>query len=553
MRLSGSRSTATLFSVLLLAGIYTTLNAPLAFYRWAPFGEWSLAFVPVVESIVLLWLICLRVLYLRSRQGRRWSALTLGALFGILCGLSVAEGFFRYYYARSFAPRGDIAMIRGGLLLLLGEIGSIVDLLAPLVFALILLTLAVIGWVCVLGVSALVARLRPFIALATVSGAAVVLIVPVGMPQSVTALTARSWLTERTIEFVEIPSVAAADPEAPPADAPTYRFPGLRDRDIYVFVVEAYGYASIYREELAEFIDPYRDRFEEALRRNGYEVMTNYLGSPVAGGYSWLADATFLTGQWIDTQEKFLQLYDAGFPTLSGTLHEGGYYTLTVRPGTVHAKWPEGWELYRFEESIIAYGGGFGFKGPAFSYVRVTDQFALWTAHQRIQERTGNGGPAAERPLFAYYQLVSSHTPFNAIPPFIENWEDLGDGSIYHERAAEIRRFNNTWSGGTQLIEGYVAAISYVFTSLTDYVDRIMDHSRDPIIIVFGDHEPQRPIRSTVSERAVPIHVAARDTDILACFEAAGYEAGMRASRVPPFDPMSSFFPTLIELARSCH
>ena len=553
-----SRIIPAIFASIVLLAV---LNLPLSLSTWVPRGEPLRALVPVAESLLMLWVLYL-LLDRRLAPGvRRWSTMAAGGVFGVLAGVSAAESFFQFYYARPFSARGDIRMIRGALLLFLGDIGPTVDLIAPVFTVLLFLALAAAGWALAAAASAVLRRAKVGpVSLAAVTLLGVAAVAATGPPSSVAALAVGSWFEGRPAEFVEVvevPDEVEGDGAGPQpaareaaAEAPDYRFPGLRDRDIYVFVIEAYGYASVYRPELARHLDPYRDRLEEVLNAKGYRVVTSYLRSPVAGGYSWLAEATFLTGQWINSQERFLQLYDAGLPTLSGTLHEGGYYTLTIRPGTVHGEWPEGWDLYRFEESIIAHGDGFGFAGPWFSYVPVTDQFAIWTAHHRIKELTQPGGAAEDRPLLVYYQLVSSHTPFNKIPPLIE-WEELGDGSVYHERSDEILRFDNTWTGGTQLVEGYLASMSYVFDVITDYVDRVMDHSRDPVIVILGDHEPQRPIRSTESVLSVPIHVAGRD-DIVGCFIAEGFGAGMRPYQEPPHRLMNDFFPMMIDLARGC-
>jgi hypothetical protein len=288
-----------------------------------------------------------------------------------------------------------------------------------------------------------------------------------------------------------------------------------------------------------------------ALRTRGYEVRTSFFESPVAGGYSWLAEATLLTGQWIDSQERFEQLYNVDLPSLSGMLQREGYYTVTFRPGTVHGSWPEGWDLYRFEEAVVAHDGDFAYEGPWFSYVPITDQFTLWTGERRIQELTADSGAAADRPLLAYYQLVSSHTPYNKIPPIIEDWEQLGNGDVYNRRSDEIRTFDNTWTGGSELKEGYVAAVGYVLTVLRDYVTDIMNDDRDPIIIIFGDHQPQPPIRGPQGIRSVPVHVASKDPVVLENFAERGFEPGMEGGSTPPHRKMSSFFPMLAELARS--
>lgn len=538
------------------------LNLPLSLYVWAPVGRPWLVLVPLVESVVMLWIAWLVSRPSLQSRTRRIATAVGGALYGILIGFAAAETFFRFYFARAFRPRGDIGMIRGALLLFFGDIGTLADVLAPIATALLFAALMALGIAALIGVRRL---LRPAGATALSPALLTVLVVPlmlaVGLPRSLTGLTAGALVPSENQAFVEIDvdgvrraSLAGADGEnaggAPVVQPRTdYTFPGLKDRDVYFFAIEAYGYASVIRPHLAGRIDPHRERLAEVLAANGYGVRSSFLESPVAGGYSWLAEATMLTGQWIDSQERFLQLYDQSLPSLSGMLHDGGYYTLTVRPGTVHGEWPEGWDIFRFQESILAHGDGFSYRGPWFSYVPVTDQYALWFGEQRVRELIAPNGPAADRPLFAYYQLVSSHTPFNRIPPIIDPWSDLGDGSVYVERRDEIRTFDNTWTGGTELEEGYAAAIGYVFDVLSEYVEEVMADDRDPILVFYGDHQAQRPIRSPDAFLSVPIHVASRDEGVLSLFEHWGFQPGMKSDESPPHRRMDQFFPMFAELA----
>lgn len=558
------RSTTILF-VLVLA-----LNALLAAYLWLPGSGIRSVLLPLPETVLI-------VLALWAVRDRRRLRLAVGVVIGVLAGFSIVEGAFQFIYARSFVPRIDIPMLSGLLFLLFGEIGNLAFVLRPVAFALIVALFVTVGVVVATVASWGLRAAAP--TRRGIGSVTVLLIVPIlilGPPRSLTALSTISWLDDGTVEFVRYDEAAgdaagdaaesmkpatatptsvdtpdATDPTVVAEPLPSYTFPGIKDRDIYLFAIEAYGYATFSREKLAGMVGPARDRFAEALRDRGYEFRSAFLLSPVAGGFSWLAEATLFTGQWIDSQNAFLQLYDAGLPTLTGTLHDGGYYTLTLKPGTVHATWPEGWDLFRFEEAMVAFDGDFNYVGPWFSYVPITDQFTLWAAHRRIAELTAPGGAAATRPFLAYYQLVSSHTPFNKIPPIIEDWDDLGDGSVYNERADEIRTFDNSWGGGTEMDEGYSTAISYVFDALAAYVDEHMDLSRDPIIIVYGDHQAQRPIREQDAHLSVPIHVASRDPEILALFEEEGFNRGLDGGQLPPHPRMSTFFPMFTRVARS--
>jgi len=534
--------------------LFLAANSLLSFYSWFPSGIPARALVPIPETIGLLWVLLFIAFFATgggisptTRRRRTLTLLGAGAIVGVLIGFSLAEALFQWIYARSFVPRMDIPAVRSLLLLYLGDIGPLVDLLTPAAIALLFLLFVGLGiglvWASVrllrgAGAGNTPGRRAAIVALAALTVASVPFFFLVPPPRSLAAHAVVSWTESGRGEFRDI-EVAQAAPE----QTPDYRFPGILDRDIYLFTIEAYGYAAHSRPELYGQLEPSFRRLQGVLEDERYTVLTSYLRSPVAGGFSWLAEATFFTGQWIDTQARFEQLYGTGLLTLPGTLQRGGYYTMSVRPGTVHGAWPEGWDIYRLEESLTAYDGAFDYVGPWFSYVPVTDQFAIWTGHRRIAEVRAPGGAAEDRPLFAHFQLVSSHTPFNKIPPYIEDWGDLGNGSIYVERSSDIRTYDNSWTGGTELEEGYVDAQSYVFRVISDYIDRHLELDGSPIIMIFGDHQAQRPIREREATLSVPIHVATRDPEIAEAFRRQGYQPGMTSDQPPPHPEMSSFFP----------
>jgi hypothetical protein len=552
---------------------YLIINSSLTVHRWLLGEGWWFAIVPSLETIILVF-----GLYGISRlQGtsKKLGLIGLAIVYGSLLIFVLAEYIVQLIYARPFVPQADIPMIRGVLLLLFGQIGSLADVLTPLVQGGIL----ILVWSLCYGLFLVGEKIFSLVpgswkGTGILSAGALLVFILIQPATILTQRVVQSFLLGRPVEFEDVLTgnrvrgslsqvlssdqqlesdadlAHGLDPTKENVDSqPNFVFPGILDRDIYVFVIEAYGYAAHSRDDLFSQLEPDFLRFQDVLSRAGYGMVSNYLLAPVAGGFSWLAEATFLTGQWINSQPVFLQLYDQPVSTLPGFLYHGGYYTFTVKPGTVHGSWPEGWDLFRFREAMVAYDGDFNFRGPWFSYVPITDQFAIHAAHQRIQELRSPGGAAEFRPLLAYYQLVSSHTPFNRIPPYIENWDDLGDGSIYHQLADQILTFDNTWTGGSQLDEGFVASISYVFTVISEYIDRFLDHERNPIIIVFGDHQPQRPIREQYAHLSVPIHIASRDPEILQQFTRFGFTPGFRGNQPPPHIPMSDFFPLFVDVA----
>ncbi|TVQ99831.1 MAG: hypothetical protein EA403_12490 [Spirochaetaceae bacterium] len=518
-------------------------------HRWLTGDGWWFALVPAAETIVIFLLAVIAA----ALTGRRRLAVVIGAavMYGTLSVYAFAESLFQFIYARSFVPAADIPMVRGALLLLFGQIGDLATILKPVAIGLILVVFWSAAAVVIWFAARLLARLNPpRRTVGVIAAASIMLLAVVPYPTVLSATVVSGLAAGGNVEFEDVVRAATVN-EVEATEEPLYAFPGIMDRDIYVFVIEAYGYAAFSRPELFAQLEPDFRRFEEVLTRAGYGITSNFLLAPVAGGFSWLAEATFLTGQWINSQPVFEQLYEAPVSTIPSFLLDGGYFTFTVKPGTVHGSWPEGWDLFRFKESMIAYDGDFTYRGPWFSFVPITDQFAIHAAHQRLRELRAPGGAAEHRPIFAYYQLVSSHTPFNRIPPYIEEWDLLGDGSIYHELSDQILTFDNTWTGGTQLEEGYVASISYVFTVISEYIDRFLDHSRNPIIIVFGDHQAQRPIREQNAHLSVPIHVASRDPDILERFAQHGFTSGVRGEQPPPHPRMSEFFRMFVDVARN--
>jgi hypothetical protein len=578
------------WSPLLLLPGFLLVNAALTVHLWLGVGSGVRAVIPVVESVLIFVLVGLAGAVgtargRRLRPGRSPGRLPGGSLpvflnaaaVLILAGgliFSAAEALVRIIWGRPFAFRTDLPMIRSVLLLFLGDIGAVVNVLVPMVI--VLIGGAVIALAALLVV--LIARAMPPVAAARSALSILpVLILALAVPPAtgyergtISPMVARGISDSGRLELRDlsvpenglsqvVPSQEVPQPDtipdAIPEDDPgRYAFPGLRDRDIHFFMIEAYGYAAFSRDRLREELAPYLERLAAVLEEAGYGVVSDYLAAPVYGGFSWLSETTVLTGQPVDSQPKFAELLDISreraVPSLSRMLHEGGYYTVSVKPGTVHGSWPEGWDLFRFERSLVAHDGDFNYRGPWFSYVAVTDQHALWTTHHHLLEATGPGGVAEGRPVYVHYQLVSSHTPFNKVPPYIERWEDLGDGTIYHERADETLTFNNTWGGGTELDEGYVASIAYVLHTLTEYIGQLLVHQQRPILVIMGDHQPQRPIRENDAGPSVPVHIAAQDQEFLRALRSEGFEEGLRGAQPPPHAPMMDFFPMLRRIAR---
>jgi hypothetical protein len=304
-------------------------------------------------------------------------------------------------------------------------------------------------------------------------------------------------------------------------------FPGLKDSNIFLFIVESYGYTAFAKNEHFVILEPLYHSLQKKLQDSGYGIVSKFLGSPVIGGYSWLADSTLLTGVRICSQVEYDTLLKSDAQSLVSLLNDAGYFTVLSAPGTLR-EWPEGECFYGFDRYV--YAKDFHYQGPEFSFVPVPDQFCIYDIHRRIVQR-------AEEPFFIEYLLVSSHAPFNRIPDYIEDWTEIDDGSVYY--GTENHFFENTWFSGKQYTEGYTAAISYVLTVITEYLTGFLND--EALVIIVGDHQPKYPVTERGQPLSVPMHLISRNKNILRRFEGLGYTPGLIPSQEPPHPGLETF------------
>ena len=308
---------------------------------------------------------------------------------------------------------------------------------------------------------------------------------------------------------------------------------GLEGEDVFLFIVESYGY-TLYSEPVHfQAIRPELQEFQDRLAQAGFGIASTFLDSPAFGGNSWLADSTLATGVRIDNEAAYRLLHESDVKPIAQFFNDIGYRTVVAMPATTYA-WPEG-EFYRFAEKY--YYKDFGYRGPNFKWAPMTDQYVLDFIH-RSEVNT------ATRPLFIQYVLISSHYPFNLIPRFFDDWSQIGDGSIYHREDSvtvlPIKPGNQTAGP-----EGYVAAMTYELEIIREYLRNFVDG--DSLVIVVGDHQPYSGITGKGKSRSVPLHVISRRPEFVARFLSRGYTDGLIPDQEPPHAGMETFLPALLE------
>lgn len=377
---------------------------------------------------------------------------------------------------------------------------------------------------------------------------------------------------------------ASAD-EAPGADAgaesegaeegQAYAFPALRDEDVRVFIIESYGHTLFTRSDHYELIAPVYDRLGHELEEAGFTTYSSFMKSPAFGGRSWLADATILSGRWIGDQEAYDSMWTTDTRTLVRIMDEAGYHTVLAAPGMTYLE--EGFlDFFPYDEVYLQ--GELGYRGKRYSFGGgITDQFLLNQVRLRREEAAGGAGnvaagdhgsatanaaatptgnpaaadsdPAARTrpdPFFGVYVMVSSHVPFNVLPPFIEDWNEIGDGSIYNDLPRRV--FDNDWLRGGEYPEGYTASIEYSLETVVDFLTTFIED--DSLAIIIGDHQPRIPIAERSSTFSVPVHVISRNEELVRRFGAFDFENGFEPSQPLPHAGMDELQPMLLEALR---
>lgn len=332
---------------------------------------------------------------------------------------------------------------------------------------------------------------------------------------------------EQQQSFVAKVEQAARDREANPAS-----LKGLGDADVLVFIIESYGRIVFSRPEYHQMMAATLECFAGILEPHGYGAVSSFLGSPTYGGSSWLAHGTLESGLRIGDDLENTALLRSALPSMAAIFNKEGYRTVSVMPGTRFA-YPEG-AYFGYQQ--VYYADHFNYRGPAFGWAPMPDQFVLdWVNRREMENR--------RQPLFVRYALVSSHAAFNIQPPYIADWQAIGDGRIYNDLQPIF--YPITWPDLKNGGEAYLRSLDYEFTVLGDYLAKYV--RADTLVIIIGDHQPNVQLTGTGESWSVPVHIVSRNARLLAPFRKRGYTPGLTPAQPPPHAGMETFLPGFLE------
>ena len=303
-------------------------------------------------------------------------------------------------------------------------------------------------------------------------------------------------------------------------------FSRIKGRDVVLIFVESYGRSAVEDPLYSPIIRPRLQQVEDQLEEAGLAMATGWSLSPTMGGLSWLAHGTFLSGLWVDSQNRYDRLMISERKSLNRLFHQAGWRTAAIMPAITMA-WPEA-AYFGYDQVLVA--KDLGYKGKSFNWVTMPDQYTL-SAFERLARQ-----PAKEagKPLMAEIALVSSHAPWTPVATLID-WNDVGDGTIFNEQATSGETPRDVWSDRKKVQEHYIGTINYSLQTLGDYIARF---SRDAVFIILGDHQPAPIITGDNASRSVPVHVISRDRDLVERFEQDGFSSGMTPASDAPDLPM---------------
>ncbi len=317
------------------------------------------------------------------------------------------------------------------------------------------------------------------------------------------------------------------------ADMPSeHLLANLKDTDVLIIFVEAYGRVALDNPAIAASIQPVLGEFNTALAERGFAAQSAWITSPTFGGQSWLAHSTFVTGLWVDNQRRYESLFVSDRKTLLHDFTRGGWRTFGVMPQIAFA-WPEG-KYFGYEQVYSA--PDLGYAGPRFDYMTMPDQYTLSAFHDREL------APLDRPPVMAEIALVSSHLPWTPLPKIVA-WEDVKNGEIFF--SARHPHASTNLADSDQMRANYAKAITYELETLRSFTTKVI--RENTLMIIIGDHQPVPVVSGNQAPYDVPVHIIAGRPELLEAIKGWGWTSGMTPTEASPVWRMDAMRQRILE------
>jgi Sulfatase len=518
----------TLVVAFAVLSLLWSLPGTLAGFGWSLLGTASLEIALIFGVLALLSI-------LRTGMLGRIAAATVALATTAVVTLELADLVIRESLARPLNPLLDVHLAKSLGHLLTETLGGVMGWLALGGLGALPLLVGLAAFALIRAVQRVLDRPRARYATLAACGVLVglfalqqVLDVRRSVSNQASLMLARQWrASEATAAgLMAIESAIASDRFR---DVPAASLLGrLNDADVLLMFVESYGRSALELPRYARTLAPALEAFEERLGGHNLLAASGWLRSPTVGGQSWLAHGTLESGLWLPDQAQYDALVQSERLTLTRAFAAAGYRTVALKPA-ITRPWPEG---DRLGFARIYAAADLGYVGKPYNWVTMPDQYTL-AALERLERAS------AEQPLFVEVSLISSHAPWTPIPPVLDDWSAIGDGSVFSRWADDGDPPEVVWRDPERVREQYVRAIDYVLGVLASYAASFVDERT--LLILVGDHQPAPLITGEVAGHDVPIHVISGDPTLLEPFLDWGFVPGMRPSPDTPAKPMDAF------------
>lgn len=517
-------------AVTLLAGalVLLALAAPNELGQLTPAALLRLPVEALAGAVLLL--------LLPVRAGRVL-ALLGGALLGVLTLVRALDMGFTTVLARPFDPVYDWSQLGAAGAFLVdaaGPDGAVAAAAGAVLGALALVVLTALAARRLAGLVVrhrrATARALPVLAAVWVLCAVLGLQVVAPVPVAARSTAALAWRTA-----VQVPTTLGAHAAFTAQAAAPDPFAGRTDllgalagKDVVVVWVESYGRSALEHPGIAPRVRAAVADGTRRLAAAGFGARSGWLTSPVAGGGSWLAHATFLSGLWVRDQQSYRDLHAGDRLTLTRAFAGRGWRTVGVMPGVL-SDWPEA-GFYGLQR---VYGtDDLGNRARGFGGFRTPDQLTL-AAFERLEH-----GRAGRGPLMAEIPLVTSHFPWAPLPPVVAP-EEVGDGSVYDRLPPAGDPVDVVWSDPARVRAAYADAVAYSLDSVVSWAERHGDD--DLVLLVLGDHQAAPVVTGPDAGHDVPVSVVSRDPAVLERVAAWRWDAGLAPGPRAPVWRMDAF------------
>jgi hypothetical protein len=318
----------------------------------------------------------------------------------------------------------------------------------------------------------------------------------------------------RVLDAVSSSRAARVLPPSPPLHS---NLAALSGSDVLLVFLESYGSVTYDRPEFERALQPAREQLAQALQQTGRGVVSAFVTSPTFGGESVLAHLSLLSGIEVRDSTRYALLMTQQRPTLVSVFKAAGYRTVALMPGMRQA-WPEG-AFYGFDAIYDA--RKLDYQGPGFGWWHIPDQYSVAALDQRELQRH------PRKPLFVFFPTVSTHIPFQPIPPMQPDWQRMLSLQPYD--AAPLRRALTSRPDWTDMGMSYVSSVQYFFDMLASYLrERAQD---DFVLVILGDHQPPANVSGEGASWDVPVHVITKRQDVLNALQNYGFRPGLTPER----------------------